>query len=134
MENVKEIFYRWATQVDEEVYDVEYTMPYLIDSLEFILEHCSCINVFRDESDIDRPRLEIVFKIGEESLHYGFINHNSFDVYRVEYNEVPNPNGFGYQKVGLILFDIRDILDDLIKHTLKRIPDHKTEKFLMERI
>lgn len=111
-------------------YGYEPDYPNALDGLEFILDHCSCVNAIRDEYHLPKA-IDISF-FGTE--YFGTVVDNEFEITKQVTNTVAHPNGEAYERAIIVVGDFKPIISALIIHTLKRVPDVDIEKFLMERL
>jgi hypothetical protein len=113
-----------------EKYGYEPDYPNALDGLEFILDHCSCVEAIRDEYHLPKS-IDISF-FGTE--YFGTVVEGEFEITKQVTNTVAHPQGHAYERAIIIVGDFKPIISKLIIHTLKRVPNHKIERFLMERI
>lgn len=107
--------------------------PNALDGLEFLLDHCSCVMAIRDETE-DPNKLDISFGPDGSAEYFGTVPWGEFEVTKMIMRTMPHPHGDGYERMLIIVADFLHILEDLIKCTLKRVPKHETERFLMGRM
>lgn len=115
---------------DIERYGYEPDYPNALDGLEFILDHCSCVEAIRD--DEHEPKTIDISFFGTE--YFGTVVEDEFEITKQITNTVAHPHGEAYERAIIIVGDFKPIISKLIIHTLKRVPDAQIEKFLMERV
>lgn len=102
---------------------IEENYPNSIEGLNFLLKYCSCVGVHENKVYSIPPDKQLVKEIGRLS-----------DNLRIQTNHMVKRHEGAYQLSYDVVFDFEPILDWFVMHTLKRIPEHEVEKFLLERI
>ena len=143
-QNLSDVFIDWILKKEDlddlMYYDLELKnpkqmnyYPNSVKGMQFIFDHCSCVNTELKTDDFRDPKLSIYFK-PDVLFHFGNMFTGEFEIYKgAWYNDSHSkkePIKWTVRKI----YDFKNILEPLIRYTLERIPDEKIEKFLMEQI